>query len=144
MPMAKQSTPKSPSSSRVLGLDVGDARIGVAGAGLIAKLPEPLTVIKNDDSAVSEIEKLAESEGVATIVVGLPRDQHGAETEQSTKARAFAKNLEEKTGYEIVFADESLSSKRAEAMLKDSGKDLSQLDAFAACFILEEFFNQEL
>lgn len=144
MPMAKQSIPNNLSSARVLGLDVGDARIGVAGAGLIAKLPEPITVVKNDDSAIAAIDKLAASEGALTIVVGLPRDQHGAETEQSAKARAFAKTLEEKTDYEVVFADESLSSKRAEAMLKDSGKDLSQLDAFAACFILEEFFNQEL
>jgi len=144
MPMAKQSIPSNLSSARVLGLDVGDARIGVAGAGLIAKIPEPLTVLKNDDSAIAEIDKLAVSEGAATIVVGLPRDQHGAETEQSAKARSFANILEQKTDYKIVFADESLSSKRAEAMLKDSGKDLARLDAFAACFILEEFFNQEL
>lgn len=143
MLMAKQSIPSNPSSSRVLGLDVGDVRIGVAGAGLIAKLPEPLTVVKNDDSAISEIKKIAASEGASTIVVGLPRDQHGRETEQSDKVREFAKTLEEKTDYEIVFADESLSSKRAEIMLKDSGKDFSQLDAFAACFILEEFFNQD-
>ncbi len=141
MPMAKQSTLNNHSSARVLGLDVGDVRIGVASAGVIAKLPQPVTVIKNDENALDGIKKIAEREGAVTVVVGLPRDQHGQETAQSAKARQFAETLEKETDYTVVFADESLSTKRAEAMLRAHGKDASQLDAFAACFILEEFFN---
>lgn len=141
--MVKQSTPSNHNPSRVLGLDVGDVRIGVASVGMIARLPEPIEVVVNDDKAISKISQIASDEDVSTIVVGLPRDQQGLETAQSAKAREFATKLENETEYKIEFADESLSTKRAEAMIKSQGKDMAMLDAYSACFILEEFLTKE-
>lgn len=131
-----------PNPSAVVGLDVGDKRIGVAVVNLIARLPRPVTILQNNDQIFDEINRIAKDESTSKIVVGIPRNLEGQETQQSAKIRQFAEQLKQKTSLEVVFADESLSSKRAEAMLKDQGKPISELDALAACFILEEFLSQ--
>lgn len=142
MPTAKISMP-TPNPSTVIGIDVGDKRIGVAAVNLIARLPRPVRVLQNNESIFDEIAQIANSEGASKVVVGIPRNLDGQETQQSSKIREFAKELANKTELEIAFADESLSSKRAEAMLKDQGKPVGELDALAACFILEEFLLED-
>lgn len=131
----------SHNNETLIGLDVGEKRIGVARVNTVAKLPSPIGVIKNTDTTFEEIKKIANEEGAATIVVGIPRNLDGLETAQSVSIRKFAKQLEEETGLNIVFADESLSSKRAEKVIRDQKNNKTELDALAACFILEEFIN---
>jgi putative Holliday junction resolvase len=124
----------------ILGLDVGDVRIGVALANPIARLPRPLAVIANDETVLEKIAEIVRREKIEQVVVGLPRNLKGAETAQSKKVREFAAILQEKLGTTIEFADETLSSVRAEAMPPLNKRSSGQsLDAEAACFILEEF-----
>lgn len=143
--MAMKSTPaiKPRSPQTYLGLDVGDVRIGVARVNSIARLPSPIEVIKNDQQVFDKIKNVAQQEGAQMVVVGLPRNLDGQETEQSAKIRQFAEQLGSSTSLEIVFTDESLSTKRAENMIKEQGLPPDQLDAIAACFILEEFINHQ-
>lgn len=125
----------------ILGLDVGDARIGVAIASPIARIARPLTVLRNDETVVHEILQIMQAQKVEKIVIGLPRNQAGEETAQSEKVRQFAETLGKETSIEMVFADESLSSVRAEQVTLPKGRSPKDpLDDIAACFILEEFF----
>ena len=134
--MHRQLTP----NQSILALDVGDVRIGVARAGALAKLPEPLPTVKNDESIMSGLQKIIEDHQVGLIVVGLPRNLKGEETGQTAKIREFAERLDS-LGVEYVFADESLSSKRADNYLRENKKSTADQDSLAACFILEEFFT---
>lgn len=122
-----------------MALDVGDARIGVAIANLVAKLPSPLAIVKNDSEVFDNLELLARQNDVSTIVIGLPRDMQGEETAQSENSRKFAAKLENYVKVPIVFADESLSTKRAESYGAKNKRTDKHLDDIAACFILEEY-----
>ena len=130
-----------PLSGYVLGLDVGDKRIGVASASVIARLPQPLKDILTDESVYERIKELAAKENVALIVVGLPRNLNGEETAQSQKIRRFAEELAVVVEIPVVFADESLSSKRADNLVKSTSIKNVSRDSLAACFILEEFLG---
>lgn len=135
--MVKPSNP-----STILALDVGAARIGVAVASLIARLPRPLDVLQRTDSVFEDIARIAAEERAQSTVIGLPRNQQGEETAQSREVRNFAEQLHHKTGLEIIFADESLSSVRAEQTARTDKKLTGKyLDSIAACYILEEFLE---
>lgn len=136
--MAKQSHPKI-----ILGLDVGSVRIGVAVANSLARLPRPVSIITSDEHVFAVINDLAAAEGASLIVAGLPRNMDGLETKQSQAIRKFVKNLKDHTAVPVVFADESLSSRRAEEGSRryKSTFPSKYLDDVAACLILEEFFN---
>ena len=130
-----------PHNGYVLGLDVGSKRIGTALASVIARLPQPGEVIDAQDKPFEAIQALVEAEDVKCIVVGLPRNLKGAETAQSQDIRVFAQNLGEQVSVPIMFADESLSSVRADELGKNNTFKNVSRDSLAACFILEEFFE---
>lgn len=128
-------------SLNIIGLDIGDAKIGVARSSTIAKLPEPLSALKNDDSFISNLQKLIDEFSVGLLVVGIPRNMKGEETKQSVKIREQAQDIKKSlSGIDIVFVDESLSSVRADDFLKNSTKQYDQ-DSISACYILEEYFT---
>lgn len=129
-----------PTSGYVLGLDVGGKRIGAALTSVLARIPQPLPAIDADEKPYEEIMQIAQKEDVRLIVVGLPRNLSGEETAQSREIRQFAAGLAEITDTPIAFADESLSSVRAEDLSKHTEFKNASPDSLAACFILEEFF----
>ena len=128
----------------IVSLDVGDARIGVARAHTIAKIPEPLKPINNDENFTANLSKLLQEQSTSTVVVGIPRNMSGQETEQSRKIRTFIDGVKQKlTDVNFVFVDESLSSKRADEYMKTNGTNASQ-DSISACYILQEYFTINL
>lgn len=129
-----------PTSGYILALDIGDKRIGVAVASAIARLPRPLDMLPAEEDAVSKIVSIAEAQEAELIVIGIPRNLQGEETAQSQSIREFAAQLGESTKIPIVFADESLSSVRADNIAKYSAFKNASSDSLAACFILEEYF----
>lgn len=124
----------------ILALDVGDARVGVAVANVIARIAGPLAIIDNDEKVFDSIKLFVEENHARTIVVGLPRNMQGEETAQSKTSRDFADKLEQLLKLPIVFADESLSTKRAENYMRNHRR--AHLDDIAACFILEEYLSE--
>lgn len=126
-----------------LGIDVGDARIGLALANSIAKIPSPYAVLPNGPGIFEEIKKIISQEDINQVIVGLPRDQQGLETGQSIRSRDFGDKLVRHTSAPIVLADESLSSIRATVQKVYRGTSKKHLDDVAACYILEEFFNHQ-
>lgn len=128
-------------SVNIIGLDIGDARVGVARVHSVAKIPEPLSPLANDDQFVTNLRNLLENQGCKTVVVGLPRNMSGEETAQSQKIRDFVTSLQ--SNFEevnFIFVDESLSSARADEYIKKSKLAVSQ-DSVAACYILQEYLT---
>lgn len=130
----------------VLALDVGGRRIGVALASLIARLPAPhLTIDRNEtDDVVEEITKIIAENSVELLVIGLPRDIKGNETDQTREVMDFISQLEKSINLPIITQDEAVTSIDAEERLKARGKSYSKadIDAEAACIILQDYLNQ--
>ena len=105
---------------KLIGLDVGTKRIGVAKADTRVRIAIPVgTVEVNDGAEFNEIARIARLYGAEGFVIGLPRNVQGAETAQSDYVREFAKQLQEvMPSAKIRFQDETLTSVEAEARLK--------------------------
>lgn len=125
-----------------LALDVGDKRIGLALASEVAKLPEPLMIISPDDLEKSLRDIIAKN-NVTKIIVGLPKNSDGTESQQAQSIRSTAQNIKQFTGLPVFMSDESLSSKRAREFVANNKvyKGREYYDDIAACYILEEYLG---
>ncbi len=124
-----------------LGLDIGSKRIGVARINSVARIPEPLVTLENNDSFTVELKKIIDKEAVDLIVVGLPRNMSGEETQQSNIVKDFVdKVLRPSINLPIIYYDETLSSVDAEKYSDDTKKKRG-IDAIAAAEILR-YFNE--
>ena len=138
---------------RVVGLDIGDKRIGVAISDLTRTLARPVGVLRPSgldvdalDVVAHEIARLAaEDDGVSGIVVGLPRRLDGSPTDMTPRVEQFARRLESKTSLPVALQDERLSSWEAESRLALRDKDWrsrkAKLDAAAAAVILQDYLD---
>lgn len=125
----------------IIALDVGTVRIGVAIANTIARLPSAHMTLTNDEQVIDKIVQMIQSESVERIVVGLPRNLSGEDTDQTRYCRAFADKLRQYST--IEFQDEALTSAQAEAELKRRGKPYQKgdIDALAAVYILDDYLK---
>lgn len=124
----------------IIGLDVGTVRTGVAIGNTVARMARPLTTIDTNDFAAA-FKALAEREQPDTIVVGLPRNLSGNSTQQTAFVEAFAQQY--LAAYSIVWQDEALTSRQAEAELAGHGKPFTKgdIDALAASYILQDYLS---
>ncbi len=129
--------------SSILGLDVGEKRIGAALANTIARIASPYLTLANTDTVLDDIRGIIERESVELVVVGLPRNLSGEDTDQTRYCRQFAAQLE--SFAPIVFQDEALTSRKAEAELKARRKpyDKEDIDSLAATYILEDYLTTQ-
>lgn len=127
----------------ILGFDYGSVRIGVARANLLARFPEPLEAMDAKKGLWQRVDELIAEHRPVRLVVGLPRNMKGQETDQSKQAREFAEQLGVKTGLEVIMQDESLTSVEAEKALGDTrgSFDKSEVDMFAAAAILDDYLG---
>lgn len=128
--------------NNVLSLDVGNKRIGVAIGNTLARIASPLTTIQNTTDVYKTLATMVRSNEVQLVVIGLPRDQHGNQTEQSNITKRFADDLAHYISVPIEFQDESLTSVMAEERLQHKGAAPSKeaIDAEAAAIILSDYF----
>ncbi len=134
---------------RILGVDFGQRRIGLALSDETALLASPWQSLTAgatpEDSAAAVADLLRRSERVAAIVVGLPRRLNGTETDQTGPARAFAAALGRLTKLDVHLQDERLSSHEADRRLAERERDWrrrkARLDAAAAAVILQDFLD---
>ena len=127
----------------ILALDVGDKRVGVAVASLMARLPRPVITLDRDDTLFTAIENIADIEAVGALVVGFPRGMQGQQTKQTEAIMDFTSELRQHFALPIVMQDETLTSKHAEAELQGRGRpyDKAAIDALAATYILDDFLR---
>ena len=133
---------------RIMGLDIGDKRIGVAISDPSQILASPLKTIvrKDDQSAILEIAALVTQRSIGRLVIGLPYLMNGSVGEQARKVMEFTGGIKEKTGVEIVMQDERLTSFTAGQMLREADKKRKRLkkeiDAAAATVILQAHLDE--
>lgn len=129
---------------RIIGLDVGTKRIGVAKADTSVRIAIPNGYVLVNGQEIPEILRIARLNDANFFVVGLPRSNDGNETAQSAYARKFADTLAASMpGARIYFQDESLTSVVAEERLKKRKKNFEkgEIDAEAASIILQDFIE---
>ena len=132
---------------RILAIDYGDARIGIAVSDLTATLcGEAFTMHEYDmDRAAAKIADECRNRGVERLVLGLPKNMDGTEGPRAEKSRSFAALLEEVTGLPVVLWDERRSSIEAHSILHANGKKMKKhrqtVDAVAATLILEGYLG---
>ena len=129
---------------KVIGLDVGEKRIGVAQADSATRIAVPVGFILADGTEWEKLRQFSARFNTSLFVVGLPRSNEGNETAQSQYARGFAQRLVvEIPGAKVQFQDESLTSVVAEERLKARKKnyDKGEIDAEAAAIILQDFLE---
>jgi putative Holliday junction resolvase len=127
---------------RVIGVDHGHQRVGVAVGDEETGLAFPRAVVPARDAAAA-IGRLAAEEGTNRVVVGLPRNMDGSEGPQAEAARAFGDRLAD-IGLSVDFTDERLTTweatERARAANRPSGANA--IDSAAAALILEQYFAE--
>jgi len=139
---------------RILGLDVGRRRIGVAisdPSRTLARPMETLTLDVGEDAVARTAEAIArvasEDDGLATIVVGMPYRLDGSPDAETPRVKAFIEALQTRTNVPIVTEDERLSSREAESRLavneRDWRKRKPRLDAAAAAVILQDYLDRQ-
>ena len=133
-------------SLKLMALDVGTKRIGIALADSFIKIAIPFTTVEvnNDiDSVIKQIIEIISKEEIDILVVGLPRNQSGEETSQTAYTKEFVKKIEYSVD-KICFQDESLTSIQAEDRLKSYGKPYSKgdIDMNAASIILQDYLEE--
>jgi putative holliday junction resolvase len=136
---------------RVLAIDVGQRRVGLAISDPTGTLARPLTTLtvtsdKVIDQVAHEIAQLAaEDDGIAEIVVGMPIRLDGSPTEQTEHVTRFVSALQSRTAIPIRLADERLTSREAESRLaiteRDWRKRKKSLDAAAAAIFLQDYLD---
>lgn len=139
-------------SGRVLGVDLGRRRIGLAISDCSGTVARPLTTLQVDahnalDQVVAEIDRLAgEEDGLAGIVVGVPRRLDGLAHGQTAAANVFMEALRVRTSIPVKGEDERLTSREAESRLavreRDWRKRKVKLDAAAAAIILQDYLDR--
>lgn len=135
---------------RVLALDIGEKRIGVAVSDPSGRVAIPLAVLDarrvlGDGSELRRL--LGDYDDVEALVVGLPRTLSGEESSQAARIRVAAGRIAEMTGLPVNFADERLSSAEAERRMAEMGLDSRQrrgsVDMVAAAIFLQAYLDSE-
>ncbi len=131
-----------------LGLDPGDARVGVARSDPSGFLATPVETVRRGKGDVRRIAALVAEEDAVEVVVGLPRSLSGGEGPAAVKVREFATRLAERIApVPVRLVDERLSTVSAEAMLRDRGKKgqdrRAVVDMAAAVTILQHALDSE-
>lgn len=132
---------------KIMGIDYGDARTGVAISDLLCSIVGTATVIpsRNTEKAIADIISRAKENGVGEIVVGLPKNMDGTEGPRAQLCREFAETLRQASGLPVYLWDERRTTVEAHNILSAHNyhgkKRKETVDAVAASLILEGFLE---
>lgn len=132
---------------RILGIDYGDARVGVAVSDLLGFMAQGVRTVKNRgiENLLKELKEIIDEYNPEKIVIGLPKNMDGSEGFRVDATHEFADSLKTIYDGEIDFWDERLSSVGAARFLNETNtrgkKRKDVLDTVSACIILEGYLN---
>ena len=136
-------------SMRILAIDYGGTRIGLALSDPTGTLARPLPFVpaKADAKLARDLSELAKKEEAHLILLGLPRHMSGELGEAAAKVQAFAAILGQNTAVPIKLIDERLSTVQASRQLQEAGKNTrqqrGQIDSEAACVLLQGYLDSQ-
>ncbi|RPJ78808.1 MAG: Holliday junction resolvase RuvX [Alphaproteobacteria bacterium] len=132
---------------RVLAIDYGERRTGLAVSdelGITAQGLDTL-VIKDGEDAAARVALVVEQYDADPIVIGLPRNMDGSESEKSLKVREFGARLGESTGRRILYLDERMTTLQAQRVMREMSVktrgNKEQIDRIAATLILQDYLG---
>ena len=139
---------------RVLGIDYGGRRVGLALSDVTGTLASPWRLLERPPSETETLRLIAnlvdslrrDDDGLGAVVVGWPRRLDGSPTHQTALVEAFSRALEQRVGLPVVLQDERLSSHAADERLAERGERdwrarKKKLDAAAAAVILQDYLD---
>lgn len=136
-------------NKRILGVDFGDARTGLALSDPSGFLASGIGCIKSTGflKTAEEVVRIAKEKDACLIVLGHPINMNGTLGPRSEKAQAFASHLRELSGIEVVLFDERLSTANAHTMLNITNtrgqKRKNIIDEMSACLILQSYLDSK-
>ena len=137
--------------ARVLGIDFGERRVGLALSDPSATIAQPLPTITRrlgKRPPIAAITEIIQQQEVGEVVVGLPLNLAGDETDWTRTVRDFGNKLQERAGIPVEFLDERLTSVQAERAVRGSGLKRSdreqkhRIDAAAAVLLLQTYLDR--
>ena len=139
----------NPGKGRILALDLGKKRIGLALSDPLGLTAQGLPTLRriNIRTDLAELDRLATEHDVGLILLGLPLHMSGDEGRQAQQAREFGARLAEWTGREVRLWDERLTTVEAQRVLKSSGISIAKraqaVDQLSAQILLDSYLNLE-
>ncbi len=134
---------------RIMGLDYGDVRIGIAVSDLTGMIAQSVGVIsgRDEEKKMAELDSYIKEYNPSEIVLGYPLNMNGTKGERAEKSELFRDILVEKYGIKVVLWDERLSSMAAHRTLEEAGisgkKRTGKVDPLAAAFILQGYLDSK-
>ncbi|MGB0580963.1 MAG: Holliday junction resolvase RuvX [Limisphaerales bacterium] len=134
---------------RILGLDPGSKRVGVALSDELQMIAQPLEYVLAEPVAdlLARLKELVEAQGVETVIVGMPRNMDGSYGPAAEKSKAFISKLEEILTIPIRAWDERLTSAQANRILIEGNvsrkKRKEKVDKMAAAILLQSFLDSQ-
>ncbi len=133
---------------RILAIDYGKKRIGLAVTDPLNIFAYPLITLENNNSFMDKFKQIIVEYNVATIILGDPLKENGQNSDLDSQIRKFKKQIEEKFQIDVHMIDERYSSQIAQQRIiqsiksKKKRRDKSLLDKNAAAVILEDYLKQ--
>jgi putative Holliday junction resolvase len=126
----------------ILAIDVGTVRVGCAASNAAVGIPFPVAVWPRAQARAEKalLATIAER-SAELLVVGLPLGPHGEKTAICENIEAFVTRLAKRTPITIVYVDEAFSSDEATQRLRAASASPQEIDAYAACLILERYLQ---
>ena len=131
---------------RVLAIDYGDVRVGLAISDPLQILAIPFDVYKNDENLIQKLQKLIEEKNVITVVLGLPVNLKGKDSKKTLEVKKFYDILSKNIKIPIKLVDERFTTYEANNELKKLGYSVKEsrkvIDKIAASLILKTYLKQ--
>ena len=127
---------------KILGLDIGDKRIGMAVSDELEIISTPLGVIKNDEKVGEKIREIINRHNIKKVVVGMPYTLKGSVGDQARKTISFVDSKIKNMNVEIDYVDERYTTKIPLKFLVKYSKN-KMLDKFSAGIILEDYLRRK-
>jgi putative Holliday junction resolvase len=132
--------------AKILAIDYGEKRIGLATAIMELKVALPFGIIENNGikKLVADIAEVCRKEDITQIVVGFPMGLGGTKTEQTEKTEKFITALKEGLEIPVDIQSELFTSRQAHGIFKDAGVKKKRIDEPAAKLILEDYLQKTI
>lgn len=137
-----------PEQSRIMGIDFGTRRIGIAVSDPLFIIAQSLTTLNNTTALFAQIRELAEQESVSLIVVGMPLNLKGEKGQKAEEVERFIERLRSHVAVDVVTWDERFTSSLAHSTMLNMGtkkkqrrNDKGRIDAMAAAIMLQGFLD---
>ncbi|MCD6181668.1 MAG: Holliday junction resolvase RuvX [Candidatus Cloacimonetes bacterium] len=135
------------SITRILAIDFGTVRIGIAISDPLRIIARPYRVLANSDSFFDELRTIIARENVGEVVLGLPLNLAGEDTDKTREVRVFEEKLREEISLPVQFFDERYTTVEANSALKKLGysfrEERAVIDMVAASILLQSYMDNQ-